>query len=101
MAVNGLVKAKLPAVCVDARHVHAVVRASTNKTDRKDARAIAQLRRFGMFRAVHVKSLASQHIRTLLSSRRLLQSKLIDIENSVRALLRNFGLKIGAVTRPK
>ncbi|SEG80305.1 Transposase IS116/IS110/IS902 family protein [Bosea lathyri] len=55
--------------------------------------------RVGLYRPVHVKTLASQKIRALLSGRRFLQAKLLDAENSIRGLLRNFGLKVGLVSR--
>jgi hypothetical protein len=69
------------------------------KTDRKDARGIAQLLRMGWFRPVHCKSLPAQEIRTLLVGRKLLQGKLLDIELGIRGLLRGFGLKVGAVSK--
>ena len=61
------------------------------KTDRTDARAIAQVVRTGWFRAVHVKSELSQELRTLLTGRKLLAAKLRDVENGIRGLLRGFG----------
>jgi transposase len=51
--------------------------------------------RVGLYRPMHVKTLASQKQRMLLTSRRLLQSKALDIENDLRGTLRNFGLKLG------
>lgn len=86
-------------VCIEVRHARAVLSAQPNKTDRNDARGIAQMMRVGLFRPVHVKTLASQKIRTLLSARRFLQARLLDVENSIRGLLRNFGLKVGVITR--
>ena len=62
------------------------------KTDRKDARGIAQLLRMGWFRPVHCKSLPAQEVRALLVGRKLLQGKLLDIELSIRGILRGFGL---------
>ena len=46
---------------------------------------------------MHVKTLTSQRRRALLTARKLLQEKAIAIENDIRGLLRNFGLKVGAV----
>ena len=60
-----------------------------------DARVIAQTVRTGWIRAVHVKSALSRELRTLLTARRLLVSKLCDVDNGVRGLLRGFGLKMG------
>ena len=70
-----------------------------NKTDRNDARGIAQLVRLGWFRQVHVKSEEAQRTRMLLVNRRQLLSKALDIENSVRGSLKVFGLRVGVVAR--
>lgn len=86
-------------VLLETRHVKAALSAMTVKTDRKDARGIAQLLRMGWFRPVHCKSLGSQEVRALLTARKLLLGKLIDVESSLRGILRGFGLKMGAVTR--
>jgi transposase len=92
---EGLVAAGLPAVCIETRHAKAAMSAMPNKTDRNDARAIAQIIRTGWFRAVHVKSAASRSWRALLTARRMLLNKLRDVENGVGALLREAGLKLG------
>jgi len=94
---SALVEAGLPAICVETRHMRAVLKAQINKTDRNDARGMAQMMRVGLYRPVHVKTLRSQKLRMLLTHRKLLQSKAIAIENDLRATLRNFGLKVGVV----
>jgi transposase len=94
---SALAEAGLPAICVETRHMRAVLKAQINKTDRNDARGIAQMMRAGLYRPVHVKTLRSQKLRMLLTHRKLLQSKAIAIENDLRATLRNFGLKVGVV----
>jgi len=71
----------------------------TVKTDRNDARGMAQLMRMGWFRPVHVKTLPAQEVRALLTARKLLQGKLHDIELGIRGLLRGFGLKVGQVSK--
>jgi transposase len=71
----------------------------TVKTDRKDARGIAQLIRMGWFQPVHAKSAGAQEIRALLIARKQLLGRLIDVELSIRGILRGFGLKVGPVTR--
>ena len=98
---SALAEAGLPVVCVETRHMQAVLKAQINKTDRNDARGIAQMMRVGIYRPVHVKTLRSQKLRMLLTHRKLLQSKAIAIENDLRGTLRNFGLKVGMVGKVK
>src|SRR5213078_4894802 len=94
---SALAEAGLPVICVETRHMQAVLKAQINKTDRNDARGIAQMMRAGLYRPVHVKTIRSQKLRMLLTHRKLLQSKAIAIENDLRGTLRNFGLKVGKV----
>jgi transposase len=98
---SALGEANLPVICVETRHMRAVLKAQINKTDRNDARGIAQMMRVGLYRPVHVKTLRSQKLRMLLTHRKLLQSKAIAIENDLRGTLRNFGLKVGITGRTK
>jgi transposase len=95
----GLMQAGFEVVLLETRHVKAALSAMTVKTDRKDARGIAQLIRMGWFRPVHCKSVGSQEVRALLVGRKLLLGKLLDVEFSIRGILRGFGLKMGMVTR--
>ena len=95
----GLSEAGFEAVLLETRHVKAALSAMIVKTDRKDARGIAQLLRMGWFRPVHRKSPDAQEVRALLVGRKLLQAKLRDVELSIRGLLRGFGLKVGEVSK--
>ena len=94
----GLREAGLAVELLETRHVRDAFKAMSVKTDRNDARAIAQLMRLGWFRPVHCKSIEAQEIRAVLTARKLLQSKLLDVENSLRGVLRGFGLKVGKTT---
>jgi transposase len=95
----GLSAAGFEAVLLETRHVKAALSAMVVKTDRKDARGIAQLLRMGWHRPVHRKSADAQEVRALLVGRKLLQSKLRDVEFSIRGILRGFGLKVGEVSK--
>jgi transposase len=83
---------------LETRHVRKAFEAMPVKSDRNDARGIAQLMRLGWFRPVHCKSMDAQEVRAMLTARKLVQSKLRDVENSLRGILRGFGLKVGKTT---
>ena len=94
-----LIRAGHDAVLLETRHVKAALSAMIVKTDRKDARGIAQLLRMGWFRPVHAKSTPAQEGRALLVARKQLQAKMRDVELSLRGLLRGFGLKVGEISK--
>jgi transposase len=95
----GMKAAGLPVELLETRHVRDAFKAMPVKTDRKDARGIAQLMRLGWYRPVHCKSMAAQETRAILTARKLVQGKLHDVEMSLRGILRGFGLKVGKTTR--
>jgi len=90
----GLQSAGFEVICMEARQVKGALSAMRNKTDKHDARGIAQILRSGWYSRVHVKSMQSHHIRMLLSSRKAVLSKCVDLENEVRGLFKIFGLKL-------
>ena len=92
-------QAGLAVELLETRHVSDAFKAMPVKSDRNDARKIAQLMRLGWFRPVHCKSMSAQEIRAMLTARKLVQSKLQDVENSLRGILRGFGLKVGKTTK--
>ncbi len=84
---------------LETRHVRTALQTMPVKSDRKDAHGIADLMRLGWFRPVHCKSMEAQETRAMLTARKLVQSKLHDLEMSLRGILRGFGLKVGKTTR--
>src|SRR5713226_2367824 len=89
-------EAGLAVELIETRHARNAFKTMPVKTDRKDAQSIAELMRLGWFRPVHCKSMAAQETRANLTARKLVQSKLHDVEMSLRGILRGFGLKVGA-----
>ena len=94
----GMREAGLTVELLETRHVRAAFKAMPVKTDRNDARGIAQLMRLGWFRSVHCKSLPAQELRAVLTARKLVQGKRHDMEMSLRGILRGFGLNVGQTT---
>src|SRR5947207_9670446 len=88
-------QAGLAVELLETRHVHKALETMPVKTDRNDARGIAQLMRLGWFKPVHCKSLAAQETRAVLTARKLMQAKLHDVEMSLRGIFRGVGMKMG------
>ncbi|MDE0060746.1 MAG: IS110 family transposase [Defluviicoccus sp.] len=96
---KGLADAGFETVLMETRQVKSALKAKPIKTDRRDAYGIARLLRMGWFRPVHCKTVSSQEMRALLTSRKSVLEVLIEIELSLRGVLRNFGLKLGPVSK--
>src|SRR3712207_5837723 len=92
---GGLTEGGIEEVLLETRHVKAALGAMTMKTDRNDARGMAQMLRMGWFRPVHAKTVPAQEIRAPLVARKLLLARLNDIELGLRGILRGFGLELG------
>jgi transposase len=90
-----LKKLGLPVVCLDARHAKAALSLQLNKTDQNDARGLAQIVRTGWYREVAVKSVDSQLLRSLLTTRAQLVRMRVDLANQIRGTLKPFGLVVG------
>ena len=88
----------IPVICLETRHAKAALRAQNMKTDRNDARGLAQIMRTGWYKAVHIKSPTNQKLRMLLKTRRWVVDKRLDLENHIRGTLKVFGFKLGKVT---
>jgi transposase len=96
---RGLTAAGWDTVLMETRQVKGALKAMPIKTDRRDAEGIARLLHLGWFRPVHCKSVSAQEVRAVLGARKSIQQGMIALEMSLRGILRNFGLKVGAISR--
>jgi transposase len=96
---GALVESGFQMVCIETRHAQRFLSSRPNKTDRSDARGIAEMMRLGHYRSVHVKSKASQLLRTTLIARKKFVDHMLAIEDTIRGLMKVHGLKLGAVRR--
>ena len=92
---NALTERQLPIVCIDARHANGVLKMMPNKTDKQDARGLAQIVRTGWFKAVQIKSHSAYVNRAMLTARDALVGMRVRLENEIRGLLKTFGIMFG------
>ena len=98
---KGMTDAGVPTVLMETRQVKGFLKTIPIKTDRRDALGIARLLQAGWATAVHCKSVPAQETRALLTGRKAVQKVIIDLELSLRGVLRNFGLKMGPVAKSR
>jgi len=96
---KGLGEAGFKTVLMETRRVKSSLKAAPVETSRRDAEGIAQLLRTGWFQPVHCKSVASPEKRALLTTCSVLTEGLTRLELSVLGIPRNFGLKLGRISR--
>ncbi len=89
---RGLKSADLPVFCLETRHAHKVLSARVNKTDRNDARGLAEMMRVGWFKQAWLRGASAHAIRSLLMGRRLLLVTKRTLENTLRGAVKRFGL---------
>jgi transposase len=87
-------KRGLPVVCLDARHAKAALSLQVNKTDANDAEALAQVVRTGWYREIAIKSMDAHQLRMLIVARSQLVGQRQSIANTIRRLLKSFGIVI-------
>ena len=92
---NALTERQIPIVCIDARHANGVLKMMPNKTDRHDARGLAQIVRTGWFKTAQIKSHDAYVNRAMLTAREALVGMRVRLENEIRGLLKTFGIMFG------
>ena len=95
MLYHGLADLGVPVVCIESRQAYQALKTlATHKTDRNDARGLAQLARTGFFKPVHVKSLPAHAVRALIMARKKLVGQRVTLENQIRGLAVVFGARL-------
>ena len=95
MLYHGLTELGVPVVCIESRQAYQALKTlATHKTDRNDARGLAQLARTGFFKPVHVKSLPAHAVRALIMARKKLVGQRVTLENQIRGLAVVFGARL-------
>jgi len=101
MLYHGLKERGVPIVCVESRQAHQALKSlATHKTDRNDARGLAQLARTGFFKPVHVKSLPAHAVRSLIIARKKLVGQRVTLDNQIRGLAVVFGVRLPRALSP-
>lgn len=98
---QGFKKRNLPAVCMDARKLSPVLALRINKTDKNDARGIAEVLRVGMFTRVHDKPQEAIDRSAVLTMRRCIVNQRTDIKNHIRGILKTYGIRLGSIGSTK
>lgn len=96
-----LLKYGMPAICIDARHIAAILSVNVNKTDKNDARGIANAMRCGLYREVILKPQSNVDIEVLLAARKGLVKQRTALKNTIRGLIKTYGIRLGAITGNK
>lgn len=99
--LTGFKERAIEAICMDARKLSPILELKINKTDKNDARGIAEALRSGMYTRVHCKPEESIDRAILLTSRRALVEQQTHLKNTVRGLLKGYGIRLGAISAKK
>lgn len=94
--VDGLTKLSIPVICIDSRKMATIIALKVNKTDKNDARSIADAMRCEMYKRVSPKSKESLEMNTLIASRRLMVEQKVQLSNTIRGLLKTYGIRFGS-----
>lgn len=96
--VSELKKLDIPAICIDSRKMATILSVQINKTDKNDAKGIAEAMRCGLYREVMQKSQEAIELGTFLGSRRLLVMQKVQLSNAIRGFLKSYGIRLGTAT---
>jgi transposase len=92
--MDELNKLGLTCTCIDAKEMSTILCLKINKTDRNDARLIANAMRCALYKEVHHKTKESIEIGVIMGTRRTLVNSRTHLKNSLRGFLKAYGIRI-------
>jgi transposase len=96
--IEELKKFELPVICIESKQMATLIALKVNKTDRNDARLIADAMRCNLFKEVHHKTKESREVGLQMNARRVLVDIRTKLKNSIRGFLKAYGIRLGAVS---
>lgn len=96
--VGELKELSVPAICIESKQMATLIALKVNKTDRNDARLIANAMRCNLYKEVHHKTKQSIEIGLLMGVRRTLVDTRTKLKNSIRGYLKAYGIRLGPVS---
>jgi len=95
---KGLQILGLKAICIDARKMAAILSVTINKTDKNDARGIADAMRCNHYKETRIRDDNDESISILLRSRAMLVETRTTLKNTLRGYLKSYGIRLGTVS---
>lgn len=99
--VEELNNLSIPAICIDSKQMAALIALKINKTDKNDARLIAEAMRCNLYKEVFHKTKESIEIGLQMGARRVLVDTRTKLKNSIRGFLKAYGIRLGAISHQK
>jgi transposase len=99
--IDELKKLGFPAICIESKQMATLIALKVNKTDRNDARLIANAMRCNLYKEVYHKNKESREIGLLMGSRRTLVDIRTKLKNSIRGFLKAYGIRFGIISHAK
>lgn len=99
--IDELKKLGLTGICIESKQMATLIALNVNKTDRNDARQIAQAMRCNLYKEVHLKTKESVEIGLQMGTRRTLIEIRTKLKNSIRGFLKAYGIRLGTISHNK
>lgn len=99
--IDELKKLALPAICIESRQMATLIALKVNKTDKNDARLIADAMRCNLYKEVYHKNKESIDVGLLMGTRRTLIDIRTKLKNSMRGFLKAYGIRFGTISHQK